>query len=93
LITSEIGPSSIPSASGPKCQLLNKERTPGPTWTSSKYYPSKMSILGTRLSSAFMLLLVALLALPTNAVYFFMKSGEVKCFYEELPKDTLVVGK
>jgi hypothetical protein len=52
-----------------------------------------MSILRTRLSSAFLLLLVALLSVPTNAVYFFMKSGEVKCFYEELPKDTLVVGK
>jgi hypothetical protein len=31
--------------------------------------------------------------LPTNALYFYMNGGTPKCFYEELPKDTLVVGK
>ncbi|MCJ1308404.1 emp24p/erv25p- protein [Agyrium rufum] len=29
---------------------------------------------------------------PLNALYFFMETTTPKCFYEELPKDTLVVG-
>ena len=29
---------------------------------------------------------------PANALYFYMDSTNPKCFYEELPKDTLVVG-
>ena len=37
------------------------------------------------------LLLLGLLA-PVNALYFFLESNTPKCFYEELPKDTLVVG-
>lgn len=36
--------------------------------------------------------LAALLALPTRALYFYMDSQTPKCFYEELPKDTLIVG-
>ena len=40
-----------------------------------------------------MLLMTTLFALPTNALYFFMNGNAAKCFYEELPKDTLVVGK
>lgn len=33
--------------------------------------------------------------LPTNALYFYLDgaSASPKCFYEELPKDTLVVGE
>lgn len=30
--------------------------------------------------------------LPVNALYFYMDANIPKCFYEELPKDTLVVG-
>ena len=30
--------------------------------------------------------------LPANALYFYMEGRETKCFFEELPKDTLVVG-
>lgn len=30
---------------------------------------------------------------PTQALYFFLEGGTQKCFYEELPKDTLVVGE
>jgi hypothetical protein len=30
---------------------------------------------------------------PTNALYFYLDGTTQKCFYEELPKDTLVVGK
>jgi hypothetical protein len=36
--------------------------------------------------------LAALLVAPSNALYFYLHSGEEKCFIEELPKDTLVVG-
>ncbi|MCJ1374682.1 emp24p/erv25p- protein [Loxospora ochrophaea] len=31
-------------------------------------------------------------AVPTEALYFYMDGSTTKCFYEELPKDTLVVG-
>ncbi|RMZ69275.1 endosomal cargo receptor (Erp5) [Pyrenophora seminiperda CCB06] len=37
-------------------------------------------------------LLAAVLAVPSQALHFFMDGAETKCFYEELPKDTLVVG-
>ncbi|RCK64176.1 Protein ERP5 [Candida viswanathii] len=36
--------------------------------------------------------LLALLHL-TNALHFYVKTGETKCFFEELQEDTLVVGK
>lgn len=35
----------------------------------------------------------ALLVAQTQALYFFLENGVAKCFYEELPKDTLVVGE
>ena len=38
------------------------------------------------------LLSVGFLLGPTNALYFFLESNLQRCFYEELPKDTLVVG-
>ncbi|KAF2847957.1 hypothetical protein T440DRAFT_402388 [Plenodomus tracheiphilus IPT5] len=37
-------------------------------------------------------LLAAALAVPAHALHFFMDGAVQKCFYEELPKDTLVVG-
>lgn len=37
-------------------------------------------------------LLAAALAVPSHALHFFMDGAVQKCFYEELPKDTLVVG-
>jgi hypothetical protein len=37
-------------------------------------------------------LLAAALALPTQALHFYLDGAIEKCFYEELPKDTLVVG-
>jgi hypothetical protein len=37
-------------------------------------------------------LVLALFALPSQALYFYMNGGTPKCFHEELPKDTLVVG-
>ena len=41
------------------------------------------------------LFLVLTFALPTQSLYFYLDgaSSSPKCFYEELPKDTLVVGK
>jgi p24 family protein alpha len=38
-----------------------------------------------------LLAFVALLS-PTSALYFFLDGNTQRCFYEELPKDTLVVG-
>lgn len=39
------------------------------------------------------LFLAAALAIPSQALHFFMDGATQKCFFEELPKDTLVVGK
>lgn len=33
------------------------------------------------------------LAQSTSALYFYLDAGANKCFLEELPKDTIVVGK
>ena len=46
----------------------------------------------TQLSNLLTLLLCSLLILPTQALYFYIDGTTPKCFYEELPKDTLVVG-
>ncbi|KAF2720784.1 transmembrane emp24 domain-containing protein 9 [Polychaeton citri CBS 116435] len=35
---------------------------------------------------------LALLAVQTQALYFYIDGGSQRCFFEELPKDTLVVG-
>lgn len=32
-------------------------------------------------------------ALPASALYFYIDGSTPKCFFEELPKDTLVVGR
>lgn len=34
----------------------------------------------------------ATLILPAQSLYFYMDASTPKCFFEELPKDTLVVG-
>ncbi|KAL9034275.1 MAG: hypothetical protein Q9180_005500 [Flavoplaca navasiana] len=36
--------------------------------------------------------LILALSLPTNALYFYTEGLNPKCFYEELPKDTMVAG-
>jgi hypothetical protein len=38
------------------------------------------------------LCLAAVLAVPSQALHFFIDGAVQKCFFEELPKDTLVVG-
>ncbi|KAL8820726.1 MAG: hypothetical protein Q9223_001114 [Gallowayella weberi] len=37
-------------------------------------------------------LLLLALALPTHGLYFYLEDQKPKCFYEELPKDTMVAG-
>ena len=32
------------------------------------------------------------LLLPANALYFYVDGRQTKCFFEDLPKDTLVAG-
>lgn len=44
------------------------------------------------LSSILAVLAVLCLSVPANALYFYMGEKQTKCFFEELPKDTLVVG-
>lgn len=36
---------------------------------------------------------VFLLLSQANALHFYLKTGETRCFFEELPQDALVVGK
>ncbi|KAK0817147.1 emp24p/erv25p-related protein [Friedmanniomyces endolithicus] len=43
--------------------------------------------------SPFSLLSLAALLIPSQALYFYIDGPTQKCFFEELPKDTLVVGK
>ncbi|OQE06031.1 hypothetical protein PENVUL_c020G01968 [Penicillium vulpinum] len=45
------------------------------------------------LASALTLLSLFSLLLPTNALYFYMEGRQTKCFFEDLPKDTLVAGR
>ncbi|KAI9835550.1 MAG: hypothetical protein M1819_002001 [Sarea resinae] len=44
------------------------------------------------LASTLCLILLTTLILPANALYFYLDVSTPKCFFEELPKDTLVVG-
>ncbi|KAJ5502256.1 hypothetical protein N7463_005130 [Penicillium fimorum] len=45
------------------------------------------------LASALTLLSLFSLLVPTNALYFYMEGRQTKCFFEDLPKDTLVAGR
>ncbi|KAI9811478.1 MAG: emp24p/erv25p- protein [Pycnora praestabilis] len=45
-----------------------------------------------RLSLLFTLISLVILVIPANALYFYIDGTSPKCFFEELPKDTLVVG-
>jgi hypothetical protein len=66
-----------------------------PTSTRSDPYPS--SLHPSSLQRTMRCLPAALTALltllpSTHAIYFYLDGTTPKCFYEELPKDTLVVG-
>ncbi|KAL2809943.1 emp24/gp25L/p24 family/GOLD-domain-containing protein [Aspergillus granulosus] len=52
--------------------------------------PSKPS--ASWLSSTLAVYAILCLSLPANALYFYIDGRQTRCFYEELPKDTLVVG-
>ncbi|KAL2801452.1 emp24/gp25L/p24 family/GOLD-domain-containing protein [Aspergillus germanicus] len=52
--------------------------------------PSKPS--ASWLSSTLAVYAILCLSLPVNALYFYVDGRQTRCFYEELPKDTLVVG-
>jgi len=45
-----------------------------------------------RSTSVFTVAAALAATLPANALYFYMDGNAPKCFFEELPKDTLVVG-
>ncbi|KAL4964745.1 emp24/gp25L/p24 family protein [Aspergillus stella-maris] len=51
--------------------------------------PSKSS---SWLSSALAVYAFLCLSIPVHALYFYVDGRQTRCFYEELPKDTLVVG-
>ncbi|WEW55443.1 emp24p/erv25p- protein [Emydomyces testavorans] len=44
------------------------------------------------LSTFFTLAVILILSTPSHALYFYIFGREAKCFYEELPKGTMVVG-
>lgn len=44
------------------------------------------------LSFLFAAFAVLSFSVPANALYFYMDGRQTKCFFEDLPKDTLVVG-
>lgn len=48
-----------------------------------------------RVINLFLLYTIVLFILvkPTTSLYFYLEGTEQKCFLEELPRDTLVVGK
>lgn len=52
--------------------------------------PSRSS--ASWLSSTLAVLAIICFSAPANALYFYMGEKQTKCFFEELPKDTLVVG-
>ena len=61
---------------------------------STNFTPTNMVRSRSRGSAqALTLLLFVSFFLPLNALHFYVNGNQPKCFYEELPKDTLVVGQ
>ncbi|KAI9706312.1 MAG: emp24p/erv25p- protein [Bogoriella megaspora] len=52
---------------------------------------SKITAPKPRMGSLLNILVLLAIFAPTNALYFFLDGNTQRCFYEELPKDTLVV--
>ena len=77
---------------------LSKSKKPNPLtfYTYDRRHATR-AMVSARSSKAPSWLLSALATLllvtQTSALYFYIDSTTPKCFYEELPKDTLVVGK
>lgn len=64
---------------------------------SAKFFPFNSIMAPVRSSASWLSSLMAVcailcLSVPANALYFYMDGRQTKCFFEELPKDTLVVG-
>ena len=56
--------------------------------------PRKLSFTSHIMLSLSRLIAVSFVLLQlTNALHFYVRTGETKCFFEELQRDTLVVGK
>lgn len=71
-----------PSAvSSPLRQFLPFNRIMAPVRSSASWLSSVMAVCA-----------ILCLSVPANALYFYMDGRQTKCFFEELPKDTLVVG-
>ncbi len=51
------------------------------------------SIMARLLESTLLLLFLSLSISNVYSIYFILEEGQSKCFLEEVPKDTLVVGK
>lgn len=65
-------------------------------WNSTLMTSTAMEISQLRISRLLKSLLFLLtfdLIAPVSAVYFYIENASPKCFYEELPKDTIVVGQ
>ena len=59
--------------------------------TSTAMEISQIRIL--RLLQSLLFILTFDFIAPVSAVYFYIENASPKCFYEELPKDTIVVGQ
>lgn len=77
----------------PRCRFNIRDRQASPSATrySAPHSHTPAEDINTNMWKPTLLLAVAL-ALPTQALHFYLDGAVQKCFYEELPKDTLVVG-
>jgi hypothetical protein len=57
-----------------------------------RWLRARSGVLDRMRPAACALLLLAAVA-PASGLYFYLKEGESRCFLEELPPDTAVVGK
>ncbi|KAI9709185.1 MAG: hypothetical protein M1812_007770 [Candelaria pacifica] len=53
---------------------------------------AQFKLMASSLSILFLNLIIIASILPTNALYFYLDGSSSRCFFEELPKNTLVVG-
>ena len=82
LLTSPIHPHLLLSIPLSPPQFHPQDHTMAPSRSSASW-----------LSSALAVCAILCLTVPANALYFYMDGRQTKCFFEELPKDTLVVGR
>lgn len=73
-----------------RCEAKRKEILPIHFKIRSTMAPSRSR--SSWLTTAFAVLTILSISAPAHALYFYMEGRQPKCFFEELPKDTLVVG-